>query len=616
MKKRIKSFGIQSILMSALTALTIITTTIIVALIYIRYDDDLKKNTIKNMESLINSSVESFEDYLLNMRRISDAINYNIIQQYDINSVEFSQQLDLLYQTNKDRIRSISVYDNSGRLLAVEPAMTYKQDVDITNQDWFIAANSRIENMHFSSPHIENYFVNDSDRYYWVMSLSRFVNISDGDKLQNGVLLIDINYSNITESFDEINETQSGQYYYLCKNDGEVIYHPYGSQILRGIKKDESINYALKEDGTYYSGVNGKKSTILVKTISYTGWKLVGVVSFDAHNMDDARIKYFILTTFSFLLMMILVLNRIIVKRISKPILKLNDSVKEYEAGDKPNIYIGGSSEIRHLGYSVQKSYEQIDELMREIVRQQNERRKSEIAALQSQINPHFLYNTLESITWMVEGNKNKEAVFMISELAKLLRISLSKGHTIISIQDELQHCRSYMNIQKFRYNKRFSTEFDIDPEINDYVIVKLIIQPILENAIYYGVGNLDEDDGGKILVTGRIEHGDIYISVEDNGMGMREEDVANILVENNKVPKHGSGVGLINVHTRIKLMFGEAYGLIVESEPDEGTKVTVHLPAILYDETERDKLESMSELKRDKLGETSKLISEESAYE
>ena len=96
----------------------------------------------------------------------------------------------------------------------------------------------------------------------------------------------------------------------------------------------------------------------------------------------------------------------------------------------------------------------------------------------------------------------------------------------------------------------------------------------------------------------------------------MREEDVANILVENNKVPKHGSGVGLINVHTRIKLMFGEAYGLIVESEPDEGTKVTVHLPAILYDETERDKLESMSEVKRDKLGETSKLISEESAYE
>lgn len=284
--------------------------------------------------------------------------------------------------------------------------------------------------------------------------------------------------------------------------------------------------------------------------------------------------------------------NRLISRKISKPIRKLDESVKTYEAGGKPDIYIGGSSEIRHLGYSVQRSYERIETLMGEIIRQQNERRKSELDALQSQINPHFLYNTLESITWMVEAQKNEEAVIMISELAKLLRVSLSRGKTIIPVKDELQHSRSYMNIQLMRYKERFQMEFQTDKEIEDYCIVKLVIQPILENAIYYGVGNMDEDDEGKITVRGEKKEDDIYIIIEDNGMGMRKEVLENILKDNNKVPKHGSGVGVINVHSRIQLMFGEQYGLEIYSEPDEGTRVVIHIPAIPYTKENAEQLE------------------------
>ena len=129
----------------------------------------------------------------------------------------------------------------------------------------------------------------------------------------------------------------------------------------------------------------------------------------------------------------------------------------------------------------------------------------------------------------MVEANRNADAVLMISELAKLLRISLSKGKTIIRIADEIQHSKSYMSIQMVRYKERFGIKFDIDEEINDYCIVKLVIQPILENAIYYGVGDMDADEGGMITVTGRKIEEDIYISIEDNGMGMREEVVENI---------------------------------------------------------------------------------------
>jgi hypothetical protein len=199
----------------------------------------------------------------------------------------------------------------------------------------------------------------------------------------------------------------------------------------------------------------------------------------------------------------------------------------------------------------------------------------------------------------MVEAQENEGAVRMISELAKLLRVSLSRGKTIISIKDELQHSRSYMNIQLARYKERFKTEFRIEKEIENYCIVKLVIQPILENAIYYGVGNMDEDEDGRIIVSGEKKEEDILITIEDNGMGMPEEVLEKILTDNSKVPKHGSGVGVINVHSRIRLMFGEKYGLSIESEPDEGTRVTIRIPAIPYTPENAERLESQKYIQR-----------------
>ena len=212
--------------------------------------------------------------------------------------------------------------------------------------------------------------------------------------------------------------------------------------------------------------------------------------------------------------MMLGVISRVVSVKVSSPIVKLNTSVLEYEAGKQPEIYIGGSMEIRHLGDSIQRSYEQIDSLMHKIVLEQTERRKSELDALQSQINPHFLYNALDSITWMIEGGRNDEAAFMISQLAKLFRISLSKGRTIITVEEELQHAQSYMNIQKIRYKNCFSFIQDIDPGINSCCTVKLILQPILENAIQYGVGDMDEEDGGDIKITGRRKEGMVILLI------------------------------------------------------------------------------------------------------
>ena len=389
-------------------------------------------------------------------------------------------------------------------------------------------------------------------------------------------------YSVIRDVMKQINDCSGGIYYYLISQDGEMIYHPRGTELNRGLFEENSLEAEKYEDGTYEIRSNGQNETVIVRSVAYTGWKMIGVVpeSVQAQTTRHSVTMYLLLFWF---LWSCFWRETSWFRKISKPIRELDASVKAHEAGGKPDIYIGGSSEIRHLGHSVQKSYEQIEKLMDEIIRQQNERRKSELDALQSQINPHFLYNTLESITWMVEAQENEAAVRMISELAKLLRVSLFRGKTIIPIKDELQHSRSYMNIQLARYKERFKTEFRIDKEIENYCIVKLVIQPILENAIYYGVGNMDEDDDGMIIVTGEKRDGDILITIEDNGMGMREEVLENILTDSSKVPKHGSGVGVINVHSRIRLMFGEEYGLFIESEPDEGTKVTIRIPAIPY---------------------------------
>ena len=594
-RKTFAKFNIQSIILSVLMTLSLVTVTVMGFLLYHRFKLASDKSAVANTEMTVESTIDRLNSSLLDLRQISDAANYNIVQEYDISSQEFTRQFSMLYETNVDKIQSLALYGYDGMLIESEPVATVKDNVKVADQKWYQDARSEIENIHFSTPHVQNLFDDGTFRYHRVVSLSRSVDINDGSTSGSGVLLVDMKYSVLEDMLERINETSSGIYYYLCSRDGEIIYHPRWTEINRGLFKEKNNKVASYEDGIYEMKTDGQKENVVVGSVAYTGWKLIGVVPESVQETSINKFRYYIITTILILVMMLLQVNRFISRKISRPIRELDESVKAYEAGAMPDIYIGGSAEIRHLGYSVQKSYEQIEALMKEIIQQQTERRKSELDALQSQINPHFLYNTLESITWMIEAQRNKEAVVMISELAKLLRVSLSRGKTIISIGDELQHSRSYMNIQRVRYKERFKVEFLIDEEIKNYCIVKLVIQPLLENAIYYGVGNMDEDDDGQILIRGEKKGEDIYISIEDNGMGMPEDIRSNILTDNSKVPKHGSGVGVINVHSRISLMFGPEYGLEVYSELDEGTKVVIHIPAIPYTKENAEQLEKQT---------------------
>lgn len=590
--KRVQPRGMQSTIMFALSVISISIMLILGIVMYIRFSASSRQEIIQNTSKLMEQTGESLEDYLISMRHISDAVYYNVIKENDLSNQdkEIQQGMNLLYEANRDNLRSIAIYNNYGSLMAAEPVASQKEDPDVTRQGWYTQAMGEMENMHFSTPHIQNLFHDAAFRYYWVISLSRVVELTNNGDSQLGVLLVDMDYSNISRMMKQINTLNNGQYYYLCDSNGEIIYHNRQIQISDGICNENSKAAAKYKDGIYNEVFEGEQRKVVVNTISYTGWKLVGVIPYSTFTHGMLNIRYFVVVLMLLMLLMLVVVNRIVSVRISSPILKLNHSVMEYEAGKKPEIYIGGSLEIRHLGRSIQKSYEQIETLMKEIVLEQNERRKSELDALQSQINPHFLYNALESITWMVEGERNDEAVFMISQLAKLFRISLSKGRTVISIRDELQHAQSYMNIQKIRYKNTFSITFDVEPSLYSCCTVKLILQPILENAINYGVSAMD--DCGEIKVTGRQQDEKIFLSVTDNGMGMSEEEVEFVLTDSNRVHKHGSGVGLVNVNNRIQIVFGKEYGLIVESEPDQGTTVSVCIPAVPYTEENRKILE------------------------
>jgi len=590
--RAMKPGGIQSTLMLVFSFISVLTMLLMGVLMYMRFSMLSRQETIESSRKLMEQTGESMEDYLVNMRQISDAVYYDVVKENDFydKREEIQKGMNLLYEANRDKLRTIALYNRDGSLVAAEPVASQKEDPDVTRQEWYQKAMEKMENIHFSIPHIQNLFDDNSFRYYWVISSSRAVELTENRTSQTGVLLVDMDFSSISRMMKQINEVSNGQYYYLCDNNGQIIYHPRQIQISDGICKENSLVAASYKDGVYDEEFEGVQRKVIVNTVSYTGWKLVGVIPYSLFSHEMINIRYFIGMVILLMAMMLIIINRVVTQRISRPILKLNHSVMEYEAGKKPEIYIGGSSEIRHLGYSIQSSYEKSEELMQEIVWEQNERRKSELDALQSQINPHFLYNALDSITWMIEGERNDEAAFMISQLAKLFRISLSQGHTIISVRDELQHAKSYMNIQRIRYKDAFSVTFDVAPELEEYCAVKLTLQPILENSINYGVDPMD--DCGEIFIRVKKEEDLLVLSVEDNGIGMSEEEVSLLLTDSNRKRKHGSGVGLVNINNRLQILFGKEYGLFIESEPDEGTRVSIRIPAIPYTENNRKILE------------------------
>ena len=248
----------------------------------------------------------------------------------------------------------------------------------------------------------------------------------------------------------------------------------------------------------------------------------------------------------------------------------------EQAADNFTYVPVGGAREVRALSDSFGQMVVQIQRPMEQVRAEEVNLRKTELRALQAQINPHFLYNTLDSIAWMCEQGRNAEAVEMVNALARLFRISISRGHELIPIRSELQHAESYLQIQSHRYKNQFSYSFDVQEECLVYLCNKITLQPIIENAIYHGINGLVDE--GEIRISCRADGDDILFTVEDNGTGMEPEQVQAIL---RKERSDHTGIGIKNVNDRLKIYFGPAYGITIDSVPDEGTRVYIRMPKV-----------------------------------
>ena len=587
--------SINMMILLSFTGITAAALLIIGFTLYRQFADHARQLIIESTEQLTERATVSLEAQLYNMRRLSDAMYYSAIKDRDFSEENVDEQMNLFYEANKDTLTSFALFTPGGNLVSAAPSAIIKPDLDVTREMWFYKAQNQMENLHFSLPHVQNLFEDPNYRYHWVISLSRVAELTFDGVPRLGVLLVDMKYSTITQMLDDINATNStGQYIYLTDNDGTIIYHPKQMQINVGLFQENNLVSASYDDGITEEVFNGEQRVIISDTLSYTGWKLIAVIPASAFSPTLSQMRYFVFMVIAVMVIAVILTNRFVSERISRPVRSLDEAIRDAGKSEviPDSAYTPGSLEVTHLGRTLQDYQIRNQQLMKDVVREQEEKRKSELDALQSQINPHFLYNTLDSIVWMIESGQNKEATQMITQLANIFRISLSKGHTIIPLEDELRHAENYMNIQQVRFRNAFTARFDLNPELNRYCTVKLIIQPILENAIYYGVKNMDED--GMIIVRDWIDEGDLYISVEDNGFGMPKDVVDHLLDEDRgHVPSKGSGVGLYNVHQRLRLRYGEQYGLQVESEPDTGTVVIIRMPAIPYSETAVKELEA-----------------------
>lgn len=252
-----------------------------------------------------------------------------------------------------------------------------------------------------------------------------------------------------------------------------MIYHPRQQLVYSDLFEEDSLAYVGEEDGNYIGKVNGQDSVITVKTVGYTGWKIVRVAPVGIYSDDVLFIQLAGLIGVVCLAILIILVNQSVSSQIARPVEQLQKSVEKLENGDlDAEIAIGASYEIQRLGRTVQSMAQEMKKLMADVVKEQESKHKSELDALQHQINPHFLYNTLSSIVWMIEKGRAEESVNMIGALSRLFRISLSKGRTIIRVGDELEHAKSYLTIQKVRYKNKFTVTFDTDPEVLELSMV------------------------------------------------------------------------------------------------------------------------------------------------
>ena len=475
---------------------------------------------------------------------------------------EFFEDL-LLIRTD---VAAVTTYDSAGNLLDCrtlehEPRENIYQNLSFQGQ-WL----SKYGEGYISQPHVESIF---PGWYPWVVTMIEPLE-SDGEEAW---VALDLRFASISSYINNVGIGQHG-YCFLMDESG-ILYHPQQQLIYSQLKSEDTATLANLPDGTY----SESNVIYVLQTVEGSPWRVVGVSYVDELVTSSLWENFWLLALAAVAILLAALVSSIVISRaLSRPLKGLSRAMRQFEKNADTFTYapVGGAREVQELSESFGHMVVKIQHLMETVRREEINLRKTELKALQAQINPHFLYNTLDSIAWMCEQGRNDEAVQMVNALAQLFRISISRGHELIPIRSELRHAESYLKIQKHRYKNQFSYRFDVDESCLDFLCNKITLQPIIENAIYHGINGLVDE--GEIVITLRAEGSDVVFTVADNGVGMEEEQIQAIL---RKERSDHTGIGIKNVNDRLKIYFGEGYGITIDSEPDVGTTVTIRMPQV-----------------------------------
>ena len=595
MKKKQKS-SLKNRALSQTAVLIIVTMCIMVTVFYMVFHSrafnergKYEEENLVNMEAYLNSYLEEvdsiaknvnynyyLQDYLETVIKEEDdyvdgGIGKNM-RSYEMSSQAFSDTL-----LSRADISSIMIFGKKKMLLNRSMYTYQRVALDYSKLDWYAKAVAKPQDAIITGPNRHSFFDTDDE----MISLSREVQSYENGTF-GGVILINLNMNKITEICNSFQEKQEN---FICiiNDKGELVYEQQNGKERFAFDEKENrqkLNTALErmKESCFRLNYRGEKYLVTRTDMKTTGWTLVSMVPYKSVMAETMAISgVMILAVVITLIVTLLLLNRILTG-VVKPLKKLEKYMVQVNPDNMDQrMEILTDDEIGHLSMKFNQMMDRIRNLKEQVIEEQEDKRKYELQALQAQINPHFLYNTLDSIIWMAETN-DSNIVAMTEALAKLFRISLNKGNEEISLERELEHVKNYLIIQSMRYADKFTYEISVDPGVERCRTIKLILQPIVENCIYHGIKK--KRGTGKITIRAYRREQNLIIEVSDDGCGMPKEICRKILsdeIESENIS--GSGIGVKNVNERIQLRFGKKYGLSYSSEEGVGTTVTYVLP-------------------------------------
>ncbi len=408
-----------------------------------------------------------------------------------------------------------------------------------------------------------------------VLSVSKAFTDSDTGEF-TGTVLIDLKLVTIKNVIADVTLGKDG-FLYILDGDGNMVYAPVNPVVYRVNNK-----WLNSDTNSVTRDIKNNKYKIIYKHSDYTNFKTVGVFSLSKNLEVVTNIRFYIVGIGIVTMILACIAALFFTKSIANPLKKLRRLMRKAEEGDlNVRFNYKGRDEIGQLGDSFNKMIDEIRNLIEMVYVEQKSKREAELKTLQAQIKPHFLYNTLDTIQWMAQVHGADDIVEVVDALTKLFRIGINKGNEMISVKEELEHIKSYLIIQKIRYEEKLDYDINFEDSILEYKVIKLILQPLVENAIYHGVK--EKRGTGKISITVEKHEKGICLRISDNGAGMSEARLQEIqaMLNSDNLGNKNPGYGTFNVQNRIRLSFGNQYGLSFTSKSGEGTTVCVFHPII-----------------------------------